>query len=101
VQFRPVARGEAAGDGYLQVRLLSLPPGQQSERADDPVLGALSHDAGVEYHDVRLVHPGHVLVSGSGEQPGDSPGFCLVHLAADGPEVVVRHTRLYSGGKDI
>ena len=91
LQFLRLCADHASHQGENLARLLGLDGLHHAQRADDLVLGALAHDAGVEHHHVglggveRRTQPG--LVEGRGE--GFRVG--LVHLTADCPDVVAAH----------
>ncbi len=76
--------------------LALLPRLEAAQLADGLVFGALAHNAGVEHHDVGVVQPVGGAVADLFQLGGHVVGVGHVHLAADGPDVV-----LACGGGDL
>src|SRR3990170_3855266 len=82
----------AAHDGDSELLALAAQLLQRAQLADRPLLGVVADRAGVEDDQVGLLRPGRLRPAEATEAGGQLLGVRLVHLAADGPDVVA-HTR--------
>ena len=83
-----VLLGQAAADGDLQPglgvhQLLEVP-----ERPVQALIGVLADAAGVEHHDIRVLHGGRRLQAVSHQQSGEPLRVVLVHLAPEGADEI-------------
>ena len=79
----------AAHERHGAVGFALLPRLEAAQFADGLVLGALAHHAGVEHDDVGLVEAVGRPVADLLQLGGDVVGIGHIHLAADGPDVVL------------
>ena len=81
----------AAHEGQRAPFRLLAPGLQARHHADDAVLGVLAHDAAVEDDDVGFLGAQRLLQAELLQRRAHALGVRRVHLAADRPEVELRH----------
>ena len=84
----PVLLGQAAADGDLEPRLGVDQLLEPAEGAVEALVSVLPDAAGVEHHDVRLLHGGGRLQAVGHQEPGQALRVVLVHLAPEGADEV-------------
>jgi hypothetical protein len=75
------------------LRLAQLELAQVSQRAEHLVFGLAPHRAGVEQHDIGVLHPLGRLVALLLQVEAHLLGVFLVHLAAPSENLVARHSQ--------
>jgi hypothetical protein len=95
LEARGILADQATHDHEGRLRVLAFEWLEGTEASDRFVFGTLSHYAGVQEHQVGLRRPARGGPSQGVELFCDSPGVGLVHLAADGPDVVLHGNSRY------
>ena len=88
VEFAGIFPDEATHERDGPVRMFPLELGHVGQARIDLVLGLLAHDAGVQQKQGGVAGVFHGPEAGGFQQRGRAQGVGLVHLAADGPEMV-------------
>ena len=99
-EFAGILADEAAHEGDDEAGVLLLEFGDVGQARVDLVLGLLADDAGVEQEEGGFAGVGDGAVADRFQQGGGAQGVGLVHLAADGPEIVGRGSQGAAAGRE-
>ncbi len=82
------ALSQTSGHDHHSVGFLALQSSGRAQVAQQPRVGLLADGAGVVHEELPLLRLGHREVAHPLEDPGDAFRVVLVHLAAEGAQVV-------------
>jgi hypothetical protein len=94
LQVLTVGMDEAPSDKYLEIRTFVSQAPQQTEGAQNLILGILPYNTGVENHQISIRKTSRRLIARRIEVASYSLGFCLIHLAAYCPNKIALHNAI-------